>query len=137
MPLLGSREPKFEQVPQYIEGAPTDKKWYHAKITDDEAERRLKRGAGGHNGSYLVYDNPHKRGQYVLLVTHSRKLHRWRISYRESDNQYVLGDDDGPHVVGYSSVDELVKAHRGLTGKPLKADNGATFKLSKEYVYVV
>ena len=136
LPLLGSSKPRFERVPQSLPGAPTDKKWYHAKITDEEADRRLRQGSKGHSGSYIVYDNPHKHGQYVLLVIHNRNLHRWRITFRESDRKYVLGDDLNPSVPGYSSVDELVKTHRGLKGKPLKTDSGVTLKLSKDYVYV-
>lgn len=131
-----SQGPKFENVEHSsAEGAPTDKKWYHAKITDEEAERRLRQGSGGINGSYLVYDNPNKRGQYVLLVTHKGNLHRWRILHREADSKYILGKD-GPGVEGYSSVRELIKAHRGIRGKPLKTERGISLKLSKEYVYV-
>lgn len=133
-PLLKSEEPEFQNS-KNIEGAPNDKKWYHACISDEEAERRLRVGSGGNNGSYVVYDNPRKRGQYILLVINNNKFYRWKISLRTSDNRYILGDD-GPGVVGYASVRELIKSHRGVRGKPLKTNEGKTMTLSKSYVYV-
>ena len=138
-PLLRRRDlldfNEYENV-QDVEGAPTDKKWYHGKISNDEADFRLRMGAGGTDGSYLVYDNPRRRGQYILLVYHDRQLLRWKITRRTRDGKYILGED-GPGVVGYSSVRELIKAHRGITGKPIKMQNGGVLTLSKAYVYEV
>ena len=134
-PLLNEPiPPKFEKV-QDVEGAPVDKSWYHGKITNDEADYRIRVGARGHNGSYLVYDNPYKRGEYILIVYYQRKNHRWKISRRKSDGQYILGED-GPGVIGYDSVKDLIHHHRGVTGKPIKLQGGGVMTLSKEYVYV-
>lgn len=126
--------PKFENV-QDIEGAPTDKSWYHGNITNDEADYRLKAGARGHNGSYLVYDNPLRKGEYILIVHYQHKNHRYKISRRKRDGQYILGQD-GPGVVGHDSVRDLIHHHRGVTGKPIKLEGGGVMTLSKEYVYV-
>ena len=134
-PLLDDPFPRrFENV-QDIEGAPVDRSWYHGKITNDEADYRIKAGARGHNGSYLVYDNPRKRGEYILIVYYKRKNHRWEISRRKSDGKYILGRD-GPGVIGHDSVRDLIHNHRGLTGKPIKLEGGGVMTLSKEYVYV-
>ena len=123
----------FENT-QEVAGAPTDKRWYFGRITDDEADRALKQGAQGHEGSYLVYDNPRRRGEYVLLAMHDRRLHRWRISRRVSDGRYILGED-GEGVVSHKDVRDLIHHHRGITGVPIKLQHGGVMKLSKEYVY--
>lgn len=127
------RRPKFENV-RHVEGAPVDKKWYHGNISNDEAERRLRIGSAGNDDSYLVYDNPRKAGEYILIVIHKSKFYRWRITRRPRDGQYILGDDL-PGAEGFGSVRELVKHHRGVTGKPIKTDSGLTLTLSKSYVY--
>ena len=134
-PLLNEPiPPKFEKV-QNVEGAPVDKSsWYHGKITNDEADYRIRVGARGNNGSYLVYDNPYKRGEYILIVYYQRKNHRWKISRRKNDGKYILGED-GPGVIGHDSVRDLVHHHRGVTGKPIKFEGGGVITLSKEYVY--
>ena len=129
-----STEPEFEKVSK-VEGAPTEKKWYHAKISNEEAERRLRQGSRGHNGSYIVYDNPHRSGQYILIMIHDEMLYRWKIMLRVSDGKYIIGNDS-PGVVGYSTVKELIKAHRGFKGKTLKTERGKSLKLSREYVYI-
>lgn len=123
----------FERT-QEVEGAPTDRRWYFGRISADEADRSLRQGARGHEGSYLVYDNPRRRGEYVLLAVHDRRPHQWRISRRESDSKYILGDD-GMGVVGHASVTDLIHHHRGVKGKPIKLERGGVMKLSKEYVY--
>lgn len=131
-PLL-TTGPRFENFND-IEGAPTDKKWYHASITDHEAEKRLRLGAAGNDNSYLVYNNPRRRGEYVLLVINGGRLHRWKINRRVYDGKYILGNDV-PGVEGFGSVRELIKAHRGIRGKPIKTDSGQTLTLSRSYVY--
>ena len=127
-----SRQRDFENV-EDVHGAPTDKKWYHGAITNDEAETRLK--IAQNDGSYIVYDNPRKKGQYILFVYYKRNLHRWKISIRRSDNKYILGND-GVGVTGYDTVRELIKDHRGIRGKPIKLERGGVLTLSKYYVYV-
>ena len=111
-----------------------EKKWYHGRISDEEADFRLKVGADGHDGSYLVYDNPRKRGEYVLLVVHEGRLFRWKISKRKTDGKYILGVD-GPGVIGHHTVKDLIHHHRGIRGKPIKLEDGGVLTLSKEYVY--
>ena len=128
-----SRQQDFENV-QDVHGAPTDKKWYHGAITNVEAETRLK--IAQNDGSYIVYDNPQKKGQYILLVYYKRNLYRWKISRRRSDKKYILGND-GEGVTGYDTVPKLIKAHRGIRGKPIKLEHGGVLKLSKSYVYVM
>lgn len=111
-----------------------EKKWYHGRISDEEADFRLKVGADGHDGSYLVYDNPRKRGDYVLLVVHEQRLFRWKISKRKTDSKYILGMD-GSGVIGHDTVKDLIHHHRGVRGKPIKLEDGGVLTLSKEYVY--
>ena len=120
-----------------------DKKWYHGKISHDEAEARLREGAGGNDGSYLVYDNPNKL-EFILLVYYKGNLLRWKIWNRQVNetgismqDDFILGEDGGPGVTGYKTVRELIKAHRGVSGKPIKLENGETVTLSKSYVFVV
>lgn len=135
-PLIGDDShptPKYQNYTD-IAGAPTDKKWYHAKISDHEAERRLKIGSEGNNNSYLVYDDPRKRGQYILIVINNGAIFRWSIIRRQSDGLYILGNNV-PGVEGFASVRELIKAHRGFRGKPIKTDKGQTLTLSRSYVY--
>ena len=110
---------------------PTDKKWYHGKISNQEADNSLRSASGGTNGSYLVYDDPAVRGQYVLLVyLYTGDLLRWMIRPTRPDGMYILGDD-GPGVVRYRTISKLIKAHRGITGKPIKMESGGAFTLSK------
>ena len=124
----------YEKVEE-VEGAPTDKKWYHGGISTREAEYRLRSSSPSvEDGTYLVYDNPSKRGEYVLLVYSRGSFYKWRIFRRRSDGQYVLGED-GPGVKTYKSVSKLIKHHRGITGKYLKLEHGGTVKLT-DYVYV-
>ena len=135
----GSGAPFFEptrtfESTQEVAGAPTDRRWYFGKITHNEADRALEQGARGHEGSYLVYDNPRRRGEYVLLAMHNQKSYRWRISRRKHDGMYILGED-GEGVVGHKDVRDLIHHHRGITGMPIKLQHGGVMKLSKEYVY--
>ena len=141
-PLHRNKEPQFEHV-QDVRGAPTDKDWYHGGITDQEADRRLRSVTIGgdklanwskYDGTYLVYDNPGRRDEYILLVFYRGDLCKWKISRRSSDGQYILGDD-GPDVIGHETVRKLIKYHRGATGKPIKLQHGGTVTLSKSYAY--
>ncbi len=120
-----------EEFVKDVKGEPTDKKWYHGQISNQEADNRLRSAAGGTNGSYLVYDNPIVRGQYVLLVYHKGDLLRWMIRTTRPDHgMYILGND-GPGVVRYRTIRELIKAHRGITGKQIKIEGGGALTLSK------
>ena len=36
--------------------------------------------------------------------------------------------------MAYDSVSQLIKAHRGFTGKPIKMENGGSVKLTHDHV---
>ena len=129
------RTRQFESVPEIV-GAPVGKLWYHCSITESEAKARLEKVAV-RNGNYLVYDFPTVRGNYVLLVFYEGTTHQWKISRRQ-DGRYILGEylqDQGLQMdqTSYDSVKQLIKAHRGLSGKPLRLDNGETVTLTRDY----
>ena len=131
--LDDSNSRSFERV-QDIPGAPTEKKWYHGGITDAEANYRVRSvAAKGGNGTYIVYDNPSRKGEYVLLVYKDGELHRWRIIKRK-DNKYVLGEDK-PGVRAHDTVRKLIKYHRGINGKPIMLEHGGRVTLG-DYAYV-
>ena len=128
--------PNIFITPEY-KGAPTKKQWYHGSITNDEAEYRL-RTTAREDGNYLVYDfyddNGPAYGNYILLVFCGRKLYPWKISRRQ-DGKFILGEDNTKMVESYASVRELIKAHRGVTGKPLaRLADGRLVKLTRDYI---
>ncbi len=138
--------------------APVNKKWYHGRISDEQAESRLldvyPRPV---NGTYLVYDDPNQEGMimglrrlmpsclvcdfcpnyegcYILIVYNNGEVRRWNIT-RRKDGKYVLGVDC-PGAIAHVSVQMLIKYHRGVSGQPLPITGGGVIKLSKNYVYV-
>ena len=120
---------QLEPLPE-VEGAPIGKRWYHGNITDTEALKRMS-SAAKERGDYLVYDS---NGEYVLLVFSDGNVHRLKISKRLRDGRYILGEDNPDlEVESYPSVRELIKKHRGPTGRPLMMDNGKTVKLTRNY----
>ena len=108
------------------------------KITNNEAEERLKYAAK-EDGNYLMYDFYTEagpiHGEYMLLVYYDEgKVYRRKISRRQ-DGRFILGEDSTRMVESYASVRELIKAHRGVTGKPLaRLDDGRLVKLTREYI---
>ena len=134
-PLFQQDHPGPADVEKVVDdvGAPTDKKWYHGGITDAQADFRL-RSVTQKDGTYLVYDNPAARGEYILLVTVNRQQHRWRIVKRRSDDMFVLGEA-APGARGHESVRKLIKYHRGVTGKPIMLEHGGRVVLG-DYAYV-
>lgn len=137
-PLLSSETPQTRHLEgiQSLPGAPNDQRWYHGRITDDEADRRLRCvSCKGRNGEYLVYDNPwpSREGEYALLVYKDGELHKWRIT-RRADDKYVLGEDK-PGARAHISVKKLIEYHRGLTGKAIPLEQGGQVTLSG-YAYV-
>ena len=113
-----------------------DRSWYHpGEISDEEAKRRLRSGAKGNDGAYLVYDNPQATGggQYLLLVYYRGNIYRWKIQRIASEGKYILGED-GPGVARYKSVKKLITSHRGVTGRPIRLQGGGVVTLSKSYV---
>ena len=108
--------------------------WYHGNISYTKAEQRLKIGCGdvpNANGTYLVYDRVKAKGEYNLMVMMNGKIYRWILSRRRSDGQYALEDC----VIGHPTVVDLIKAHRGVTGRPFCTSDGFMIKLSHSYVY--
>ena len=117
------------------EGPPTDRKWYHGKISLEKAEYRMQTCRPGirKDGTYLVYDNPKSPGEYVLLVYYKSELRKWKIIRRDEDQRYVLGNDS-PGAVAHTSVRKLIEYHRGICGEPIKLQQGGSLKLS-DYVF--
>ena len=128
-----TNRPGPDFTPEVV-GAPTAKEWYHGNITNNEAEERLK-FAAREDGNYLVYDFYNQagpvHGEYKLLVYYDEgKVYRRKISRRE-DGRFILGEDRTAMVESYASVGKLIKAHRGMTGKPLaRLADGRLVKLS-------
>ena len=116
-----------------------EKRWYHGNISDDEAESRLRRGCGGKDGTYLVYDSPSShKGSYKLPVYYQgeiiKELEINRVKHEGEKFVYVLGEG-GPGAIVHSSVKELVKYHRGLTAEAIQLKDGRKVKLT-EHVYL-
>ena len=137
--MEGIPDPRpVDPEPQVI-GAPTAKQWYHGRITNDEAEERLKESAR-EDGNYLVYDFYNEagpvHGEYKLIVYYDkRKVYRRKISRRQEDGRFIFGEDNTRMVESYASVRELIKAHRGIRGKPLtRLDDGRLLKLTRAYI---
>ena len=118
----------YQQVAAVNRKAITEKdKWYHRDIGHQEAETRLRSGAKGSNGTYLVYDSPSRSGEYVLLVYNRGEMHRWTISQRE-DGKVTLGENI-PGARAHNTVQELLHRHSGFFGKGLKLQYGQPVKL--------
>ena len=111
-----------------------NKPWYHGAIDNKTADSRLQEGADGKDGAYLLYDDPLRRGQYKLLVYYKGDTLRWKIQLSHSaGGKYILGEY-GPGVTGYATVKDLIKAHRGVSGRPIRIQSGGAVTLSKFYV---
>ena len=111
---------------------PVNKRWYHGNISHDEAESRLRRGCGGKDGTYLVYDSPSNREgsyMYVLLIYYKPEGEIKKLGIK---GQFVLENNtETPH----KDVRSLIKHHRGVTGKAVKLQGGGKVTLS-EHVYL-
>ena len=108
---------------------PVNKRWYHGNISHDEAESRLRRGCGGKDGTYLVYDSPSSREgsyMYVLLIYYKPEGEIKNLGIK---TQFVLENNtETPH----KDVRSLIKHH---TGKAVKLQGGGKVTLS-EHVYL-
>ena len=98
--------------------------WYHGDISHQEAESRLRSGAKGADGIYLVYDSPSRSDEYVLLVYNRGEMHRWTLSERQ-DGKVIIGENARAH----DSVQKLLDYHSGIFGKNLKLQYGSPVKL--------
>ena len=111
---------------------PVNKRWYHGNISHEEAESRLRRGCGGKDGTYLVYDSPSSREgsyMYVLLIYYKPEREIKKLGIK---TQFVLENNtETPH----KDVCSLIKHHRGVTGKAVKLQGGGKVTLS-EHVYL-
>ena len=97
-------------------------------------KNRLKVRAMGNDGAYLVYQ-PIKTGPYMLLVYHKKDTVCRKIQLSQSaGGKYILGEY-GPAVTGYATVKELIKAHRGVSGRPIRIQGGGSVTLSKSFVH--
>ena len=112
------------------------KPWYHGSISKEEAEYRLESVSTGlrAKGTFLVYFDS---SGYVLLVF-KKRLHRCRIRDR-GGSKFVLevesADSETLNPESHSSVTELVKYHKGLSGKPIKLSRTESVKL-RDYATV-
>ena len=70
-----------------------------------------------------------------MLVYYKEKTLQWKIQRMPSDGMYILGED-GLRVTRYKTVKKLIKAHRGVMGRPIKLQGGGVVTLSKSYVSV-
>ena len=132
------RKPLVEKAPDQqipsdwtrdVKGAPNPRqqKWYHGRIKNALAERRLNSVVEGRprsNGTYLVYDNPsypseESRDMYVVLVYKDKGMHRCMIR-RQSDEKFVAGSNPRAH----STVKKLIKYHRGVFGRSMPLERG-------------
>ena len=130
-----SGSPHLEKVS--IEGGkPTGERWYHGDIIHDKAKYRL--NEGDKEGTFLVYDNPNKTGEYLLRVLvvnkhgkyRGQREHRcWRILCIQG-SKWVVGEP--PFVTNHASVQDLIEHHKK---KPLLLENGGKVKLGT-YVYM-
>ena len=120
-PMLSESNKKFPEL--------VGKQWYRGDISNDDADRYLDEiDSQGHDGSYIVYDNPVTTGQYILLVYYRSDKLRWKIQLVKG--MYILGED-GSEVNRYKTVKELIKAHRGVLGKPIETEEGGIVTLRK------
>ena len=80
-----------------------EKRWYHGNISHEEAESRLRRGCGGKDGTYLVYDNPSDRkGSCVALVYYQGEIEKMPEINREKRKS-----DVGQKFVYWEKMDQM------------------------------
>ena len=82
-------------------------RWFHGKITRQQAEELLK---PREDGLFLIRESTNYPGDYTLCVCHAGKVEHYRILYRE--NQLTI-DEEG----FFRNLDELVKVN--CTGQGL------------------
>ena len=122
------------QLDRDAAGAPTCEEWYHGRISEEEARRRLEQSLTKEDRPvaliYLVYTPPSRRGisrnctqndaEYNLLCFVNNTFIGWSITRRASDGKYTVGSGSREHSRGHDSVKKLIEYHSGrLCGKAL------------------
>lgn len=96
-------------------------KWYHGKLTRDEAARILVRQPNRKDGIFLIRDCSSAPGDYVLEVWHIHQIMRFQL-HCYGDNKF--GIQDGPI---FNGLDLLVSHYRGKAdGLPCKLTEACT-----------
>ena len=94
----------------------------------------LLHGSAGKNGSFLVFKN--SNDMYALLVYHNESIFKLEINESIDENEkkyYTIGKDWTKH----KTVTELIKHHRGITGKRIKLPDESDTKLLKDELKTV
>ena len=105
-------------------------------ISHQEAVSRLMEDSDRSDGSYVVYDHPDRKNSFVLLVWWKGHVHKLSINeVRSTDDEgrekieYVLGEDVNQKK--HSTVEALIKYHRGVTGVAIQLEDGTRITLKK------
>ncbi len=64
-------------------------RWFHGKLTREEAEKLLERGK---NGQFLVRESQNFKGDYTLCVLYEQKVEHYRV--RRNKKNFVTVDDE-------------------------------------------
>lgn len=64
-------------------------RWFHGKISRDEAEQLLSPKA---DGLFLVRESTNFPGDYTLCVCYQGKVEHYRVKYK--DNQLTIDDEE-------------------------------------------
>ena len=95
------------------------KPWYF-EGSFEEANLKMKEAKKKEDGTYLVCNNPDRKGSYVMLVYYQGEIKKMEISRKPAKFVYVLGEGAKTH----DTVRQLIKHHRGVTGKPIQLGDG-------------
>ena len=122
----------FQDFPN-LSGSPAGEEWYHARISLEEARKRLQET--NQKAIYLVFDNPYVSAEYVLMYLYDGRIYQWRITRRTSDNQYVVGIANA-NSRGHSSVRSLIEYHSKPCAVNLPLEQGGGVTLGCAYCAV-
>ena len=86
-------------------------RWFHGKITRDEAEALLKPWK---NGLFLVRESQHYPGDYTLCVCINNKVEHYRIIYEKLHKRLTIDEE-----VFFHTLPELVRVGRLCNFIPL------------------
>ena len=96
-----------------------EKPWYFVGSMED-AMSKMENAKKKEDGTYLVCNNPDREGSYVMLVYYQGEIKKMEISHKPAKFVYVLGEGAKTH----DTVRQLIKHHRGVTGKPIQLGDG-------------